>query len=264
MRWAPQRLDAQLEYWKGKLAGMPLGPAVPLDRVPERPTRRIVARPVVLDDAAYARLHALARALRSTTFVVTVAALQALFSALSGRTDIVLSTTLSGRSRGELEGLIGCFHGVGRIRTELGGDPTFEDVVARTRATVLGLFEHQDLPFMRIRHAAMPDMPAAGPALLAAVPIELQYFHTAHDEWAPGAGVVERPGADAGPNSLFFRGHLHPLMIELLDDGARLWGQFSYKPDFYDAATIERLASGFQRVIAAVAENRDLRVSELL
>ncbi|MDQ3932785.1 MAG: amino acid adenylation domain-containing protein [Actinomycetota bacterium] len=258
-----ERLQAQLEYWTQKLAGMPLGPAVPFDRVPEHPTRLIVARPLSLSSGSYEGLQQLARANRSTAFVVTVAAVQALFSRLGGQTDIVLSTTLSGRQRSELEGLIGCFHGVGRIRTDLSGDPTFETIVSRARDSVLGLFEHQDVPFGRVRRAVLPDFPRGGPALLVAVPVEFQYFHTTHDEWAPGAGVVERPGEDKGPDELFFRGHLHPLNVTFLDDGAQLWGEFSYKVDFYDRETIERLAEGLKRVLLAVTQNPALRLSEL-
>jgi hypothetical protein len=258
-----RRLAAQLEYWTRKLGGMPLGPAVALDRIPQAPTRRIVQHSVALAGLAYAGLRELARATHCTVFVVTAAALQALFSRTSGRTDIVLSTTLSGRGRRQIEGLVGCFHGVGRIRTDLSGDPTFETVVARTRETVLGLFEHSDIPFMRIRRAVMPDMPGGGPALLAAVPTELQYFHTTHEDWAPGAGVVERPGADGGPDSLFFRGHLHPLNVTFLDDGAQLRGEFSYKIDFYDDATIARLAAGLVRVVDAVTRDPRLRLSQL-
>ncbi|MDQ3974650.1 MAG: amino acid adenylation domain-containing protein, partial [Actinomycetota bacterium] len=249
-RWlSEQRLAAQLDYWKHKLAGMPLGPAVPFDRVPDRPTRRIAARPLSIHPSLYDRLQRLARATHSTAFVVTVAAVQALFSRLGGLTDIVLSTTVSGRQRSELEGLIGCFHGVGRIRTDLSGDPTFDTVVARARDSVLGLFEHQEIPFMRVRRAVLPHFPKGGPELLAAVPVELQYFHTAHDEWAPGTGVVERPDPDKGPDELFFRGHLHPLHVAFLDDGTRLWGELSYKIDFYNGETIEALAEGLQRVL---------------
>ena len=261
--YTDERLTAQLEYWKRRLAGMPLGPAVPFDRVPEQPTRQIVSRPVAVTGEAYEGLRRLARATGSTVFVVTVAAVEALFSCVGGLTDIVLSTTLSGRQRTQLEGIIGCFHGVGRIRTDLSGDPGFETVVDRARDTVLGLFEHQDIPFMRVRQAVLPDLPRGGPALLAAVPIELQYFHTAHDQWTPGAGVVERPGADKGPDELFFRGHLHPLNVTFLDDGTQLWGELSYKVDFYDGETIERLADGLESLLAAVMGNPALRLSEL-
>ncbi len=257
------RLRAQLEYWKRKLAGMPLGPAVPFDRVPDRPTRRMSSRPVGVDRATYESLRQLSRATQSTVFVATVAAAQAVLSRMGGLTDIVLSTTLSGRQRAELEGLIGCFHGVGRIRTDLSGDPTFEEVVARARDSVVEMFEHQDVPFMRVRQAVLPDFPRGGVALLAAVPVELQYFHSAHDEWAPGAAVVERPGPDKGPDELFFRGQLHPLNVTFLDDGDRLWGQFSYKVDFYDDETVEGLAAGLDDVLGVVGDNPRLRLSEL-
>lgn len=258
-----ERLAAQLAYWKQKLGGMPWGPAVPLDRVPQRPSRRIQAFPVTVPEDTYRAMQRLARSTRSTAFVVTVAAVQALFSRAGGHTDIVLSTTLSGRQRAEVDGLVGCFHGVGRIRTLLDHDPAFEEVVNRTRESVIGLLEHQDLPFMRIRQAVLPDFPKPGPGLLAAVPVELQYFHTAHDEWAPGTGVVERPGSDKGPDELFFRGHLHPLQVAFLDDGSHLWGQFSYKPDFYDGETIERLADGLPALLAAVTCEPGLRLSAL-
>ena len=258
-----ERLQAQLEYWKDKLEGMPLGPAVPFDRVPERPSRRIAVVSVSVAPDVYTRLQRLARTAHTTVFVAAVAAVQALFARFGGGTDIVLSTTLSGRQRAELEGLIGCFHGVGRIRTDLSGDPTFAEVVGRARESVLGLLEHQDIPFGRVRRAVLPDMPTGGPALLASVPVEFQYFHTAHDEWAPGTGVVERPGPDKGPDELFFRGQLHPLNVTLLDDGSRLWGEMTYKTDFYDAQTIQWLAAGLQELLAAVSEDPALPVSQV-
>lgn len=263
-RWlSDDHLAAQLAYWKARLAGMPRGPAVPLDHRPERPSRRIESEPVRVPPPLYRRVAGLARTTHSTVFVVTVAAAQALFARAGGRTDVVLSTTLSGRKHAELEGLIGCFHGIGRIRTDLSGDPVFTTVVDRARESVLGLFEHQDVPFMRIRRAVLPDLPPGGPALMAAVPIEFQYFHTAHDQWAPGRGVVERPGPDRGPDTLFFRGHLHPLVVTVLDDGTRLWGEFSYKTDFYDTGTIHRLADGLHRLLEAVTEEPGRRLSEL-
>ena len=258
-----ERLRPQLDYWRRTLAGMPLGPGLPFDHVPERPSRQIRMLRVSIDTALYREMGRVARDTDSTRFVVTAAAVQALVARTGGRDDAVLSTTLSGRQRAELDGLIGCFHGVGRIRTNLGGDPTFAEVVARVRQAVVGLFEHQDVPFMQIRQAVLTEYPAGGPSLLAAVPIELQYFHTAHDEWAPGAGVVERPGPEPGPDSLFFRGHMHPLLITFLDDGTALWGELSYKVDFYETRTIERLGRGLQRLLRAAVRDTSMRLSAL-
>jgi non-ribosomal peptide synthetase component F len=180
-------------------------------------------------------------------------------------TDVVLSTTMSGRQRNELEGLIGMFAGVGRLRTDLSGDPSFEVVVGRARDTVLGLFEHQDVPFMKVRDVLFPDFPKQGDyaRTAAAIPIELLYFHAAHDHWAPGSGVIERPGSEKPVDDLFFRGQLQAMSVTFVDDGSQMWGHFSYKLDFYDDATVERLASDLERLLAVVAADPGLRLSEL-
>ncbi|MDQ3353052.1 MAG: condensation domain-containing protein [Actinomycetota bacterium] len=259
------RLDAELAYWKGILTGMPLGPALPFDRVPTTLNRHIVCRPIFVDPGAYRRLQGEVRRGRASVFVACVAALQAVASRMGATTDVVLSTTLSGRNRPELEGVIGFFAGVGRIRTDLSGDPSLRDVLARARDRVLGLFEHQDVPFMRVRDALLPDFPTQVTAveLMAVLPIEIQYFHVAHDEWTPGVAVVERPGPDKGPDQLYFRGQLPPLSVTFLDDGARLWAECNYKVDFYDEATIERLAAGIEATMKALADRPHLRLSEL-
>ncbi|HEX2273703.1 MAG TPA: condensation domain-containing protein, partial [Acidimicrobiales bacterium] len=260
-----QRLAEQYEYWRKVLTGMPLGPAVPFDHLPGAPTRRIAKLAVTVPPDLYRRLQAIARSARTTPFVVVTAAVKALLSRYGGMTDIVLSTTLSGRQRNECEGVIGMFAGVGRMRTDLSGDPTFAEVVERVRDTVLGLFEHQDIPFMKVRDTLFPDFPRMGDYVRTAsvIPIELLYFHAAHDHWAPGSGVVERPGSEKAVDDIFFRGQLQPLSLTFVDDGSQMWGHLSYKLDFYDEATVQDLASGLERLLVAVAADPGMRLGEL-
>ncbi|HVM05647.1 MAG TPA: amino acid adenylation domain-containing protein [Acidimicrobiales bacterium] len=262
-RWiTDDRLDEQLAYWRRKLAGMPLGPGLPFDRMPDRPSRRISSRPLAVPPALHGAVTELARSAAATAFMVVAAAVQAAIALRGGRTDVVVSTTLSGRQRSELEGVVGFFAGIGRIRTDLSGDPTFAVALARVRDSVLGLFDHQDVPFMRVRRALFPDFPTGGPALLAALPVDLQYFRAAPDEWAPGSAVVS-PADHKGADRLWFRGQMHPLAITLLDDGREMWGEVSWKDDFYDAATVEALAAAFRRVLAGAVADPALRLSEL-
>ena len=249
-RWLTEDvLRAQLDWWVEALHGMPLGPAVPFDRVPDEPTRRISSEALTVPAGTYGLLQELARASQSSVFIVCAAAVQALFSRYGSVTDVVLSTTLNGRQRAELEGLIGMFAGVGRIRTDLSGDPTFEDIVSRARTSILGMFEHQDIPFMRVRHAVLPDFPSSGPEVAAALPVELGYFHSSY----PGPADQE----------LFFRGQLHPLSVTLLDDGVQITGEFSYKLDFYEEGTIEQLAEGLGHVLEVAARSPGLHLSQL-
>jgi amino acid adenylation domain-containing protein len=238
-------LQRQLRWWLDTLAGMPLGPAVPFDHLPDRPTRRISSTTFAVPDATRARLDEVARATGSTLFTVAAAAAGALLGRHGGSTDVVMSTTLSGRNRAELEDLVGMFSGIGRLRTDLSGDPAFAEVVVRSRDRVLGMFENQDVPFMRVRRALLPDFPTGGVALAAALPVEFQYFHTGDDQ------------------ELFFRGQLHPLSLTVLDDGARLTGRWSYKLDFYEPSTVDRLAADLERLLAAVAADPSLRFADL-
>ncbi len=241
-------LEAQLRWWSETLEGMPLGPAIAFDREPATPSRRFASQALTVAPSTYQLLRNLARASQSSVFIVCTAVVQAVLSRIGGTHDIVMSTTLNGRQRVELERLISMFAGMGRIRTDLSGDPSLLEIVHRARSTVLGLFEHQDIPFMRIRRALLPDFPPDGPYLAAALPIELGYFHTAS------------AGAE---HEFFFRGQMHPLSVAFLDDGSRLEGTVSYKQDFYDDVTITRLVEGLALAIEATAGNPDLRLSEL-
>ncbi|MGH9283660.1 MAG: condensation domain-containing protein, partial [Acidimicrobiales bacterium] len=195
---------------------------------------------------------------RTTMFPLCVAAVAAVLGRAGDTEDVVMSTTLSGRERPELDGLVGMFSGVARIRMDLAGDPSFETILDRAREVVWGMLDHSDIPFLRIRRAVLPDFPTSPLEVAAAVPVELGYFRVAHDERVPGAGVVLRPA-----DELFTRGQLHPLSFTLLDDGARLSGEVSFKPAYYEASTVAGLATGLPALLEAVTADPTVPLSEL-
>ncbi len=238
-------LARQLAWWTEVLAGVPTGPAVAVDHLPVTPTRRVSSRRFAVGAATRAGLEDVARATGGTLFTLTAAATAAVLSRIGGETDVVLSTTVSGRTRAELEGLVGMFSGMSRIRVDTSGDPPFTVLAARARQWVLGMFEHQDVPFLRVRRAVQPDFPTGGRAVAAALPVELQYFH------------------GGGDQEFFFRGQLHPLSVTFQDDGTDLAGELRWKLDFYEGATVERLASSLEAVLRAVAADPSLRLSAL-
>jgi acyl carrier protein len=238
-------LERQVAWWVEALRGVPPGAAVPPDHLPGTPTNRIASQPVTVDAPTRCALERLARATGGTVFTVATAAAAAVFGRTGGVADVVLSTTVSGRTRAELDGLVGMFSGMGRIRVDLAGDPPFTDLVARANEWMLGTAENQDVPFLRVRRAVQPDFPGTGRTVAAALPIELQYFQSHLDQ------------------EFFFRGQLHPLSLTLLDDGTSIVGELSYKLDFYEPATAARLARDLEAVVRAVAADPAVRLSAL-
>jgi non-ribosomal peptide synthetase component F len=103
-----------------------------------------------MDGEVAAGVMRLAKAIRGTPFMVLLAALQALLSNESGQTDFCLGSPVAGRMRVELEPLVGLFANTLALRTNLSGDPTFHELMGRTRETVIAALRRQSVPFGQI------------------------------------------------------------------------------------------------------------------
>ncbi len=163
-------------WWRQQMAGAPFPVQLPLGRPdqlgPDRPGAGEPLRRDLDDDLAI-QVRALARRLRATPFMTVLAAFAALLARRTGRDDLVLASVLAGRSTAEQEALIGCLTTKVLLRLRLDGAPTFPEIVARTRASVLGALSHQGLPFEAVVQETI-GIPAAAHGVAAQVPVVFQ------------------------------------------------------------------------------------------
>ncbi|WP_371483465.1 amino acid adenylation domain-containing protein [Kitasatospora sp. NBC_00315] len=147
----------QVGYWREALAGIPEELALPTDQ-PRRPLAGYRGDTVhaQVPPAVYRGLREAARAAGATTFMVLQAAVATLLHRLGAGTDIPLGAPVAGRSDAALDALVGFFVNTLVLRNDLSGDPTFAELLARTRDTDLAAFAHQDLPFDRLVEAVNP------------------------------------------------------------------------------------------------------------
>ncbi|HEX2079519.1 MAG TPA: amino acid adenylation domain-containing protein, partial [Longimicrobium sp.] len=151
-------LEAQLGYWRRKLAGIPPLLELPTDRTrPAVQTYAGAVETLVLQGDDAEAVTALGRREGATLFMVLLAAMNVVFSRLAGQDDVVIGTPIAGRTRGETEGLIGVFLNSLALRTDLSGEPTFRELLRRVRETTLEAYAHQDLPFERILEELAPE-----------------------------------------------------------------------------------------------------------
>jgi amino acid adenylation domain-containing protein len=157
---SPQQTDKlgrQLAYWRERLAGGPPRLELPTHRRRSRsPSPRAVRATLSLPKGLTDELKALSRGESATLFMTLLAGFKVLLARYSGQEDIVVGTPISGRSHVELEGLIGCFLNTLVLRTDVSGDPSFREVVARIREIALGAYANQELPFERLVEQLQP------------------------------------------------------------------------------------------------------------
>jgi amino acid adenylation domain-containing protein len=254
-RWlSGDRLESQLRYWQRQLADLPVL-HLPTDRPrPPVQTFRGRRRQLAIPAGVAQRLRGLATEERTSLFVPLLAGLAAVLHQISGQDDIPIGTDVANRTRQEVEGLIGFFVNQLVMRVDLAGDPTFRELLRRTREMALAAWTHQDIPFERLVATLQSDRdPSRSP--LFQVKLVLQN--------AP-AEALRLPGLTLGLLPLDTGSAKHDLLLNLADGEAGIGGTLEHNTDLFDEATMERWLDRFRRLLEYAAERPDDRLSEAL
>ncbi|MCT9930234.1 amino acid adenylation domain-containing protein [Planotetraspora sp. A-T 1434] len=251
-RLTDEVIAEQLAYWKDRLAGAtPID--LPLDhpRPPVKTTNGAFAdRPI--PERLWDGVVRLAREERCTPYMTLLAAFQVLLARYSGQDDVCVGSPVSGRDREELEGLVGFLVNTLVLRGDLSGDPSFREVMGRTRRTALEAYEHQDIPFEHLLAELGVDRDLGRNPL----------FETLFNLYPPSTGLrlagLEAEPFDSGHTSAKF-----DLMLEIHPGERAARASFNYNTDLFDAATVDQLAGHFIDVLEAVAADSDIRLSRL-
>ncbi len=240
-------LGGQLDYWRARLAGS-AGLAGSLELPTDRPrpavqTYRGERRTRRLGGALAGRLRALGRPAGATLFMVLLAGFKVLLGRLAGEPDVAVGSPIAGRNRPEIEGLIGMFLNTLVLRTDLAGDPSFAELLARVRETALGAYAHQDVPFEMLLDALQPERD------LSRTPFFQVYFNLLNFP-APKLdlpGVSLRELAAPEPPSKF------DLTAYVRQESDEIAFELVYNADLFAAARIEELLAQLELVLAQAA-----------
>ncbi len=250
-------LEEQLAFWKEELAGAPPLLELPVDhpRTQAPGDARAAGHTFALGAEVSRALRALSRREGATLFMTLLAAWQALLGRWAGEDDVVVGTPIAGRTRAETEGLIGFFVNLLALRGDLSGDPTWSELLGRTREAALGAYAHQELPFERLVEELGVERS------LAHSPV----FQTVFALGRPGGrgarlslGDVELAPFGAGAEVARF-----DVSLTMTDGAEGLGGTFLYREALFEAATVARMAGHLAAVLEAMAADPGRRASSL-
>ncbi|MER5729491.1 amino acid adenylation domain-containing protein [Streptomyces sp. NPDC002138] len=245
--------SADVAYWRSALAGLtPL--ELPLDH--PRPATRSYAgavHTVELPEELTAALAEVGKRTDTTPYMTTMAAFQAALGFHSGQDDIAIGTVVANRERPETEQLVGYFVNTLVVRADLAGDPTGDELLARTRESVLGALSHQTLPFERVVDELSPDRDLSRNPLF-----QVLFTHTAAEH-----GTYALGGATGTAFPIDLTTAKFDLTLDVLDDAGRLSLRFVYRPDLFAAESMARLAEHTAAVLRAFTRTPAVPLSRM-
>jgi amino acid adenylation domain-containing protein/FkbH-like protein len=247
-------LESQLSYWRERLADVP-PLQLPTDYArPAIPSRASGNEGLFISGELKKGLQELCRAEGVTLFMAMLAAVQVVLGAWAGQEDVVVGTDVANRKRAEVENLIGYFVNQLVLRTNLGGNPSFRELLALVKETCLGAYEHQDLPFEKVVEEIAHERDLSRNPLFQVILVW---------EDVPGGGRLEVPGLKVtippvDPATVKF-----DLKLTISEAGDHLQGMMSYSKDLFAGETIRRMLQHVTRVLEQMVANPQHRLSEL-
>ncbi|HLM56812.1 MAG TPA: condensation domain-containing protein [Pyrinomonadaceae bacterium] len=249
-----EELEKQQSYWKRQLSGAPPRLKLLTDRPrPARQTFRGALHSLALSKELSADLQTLSRKQGVTLFMTLLAGFNLLLHYLTKQDDIVVGTDVANRSPVETEGLIGFFVNQLVLRTDVSGNPTFQEVLARVREVTLGAYANQVLPFERLVEILNPDR-SLGHSPLFQVKLILNSAPT---------GVLDFPHLKLGSLNGERTTAQLDITLPLWETPEGIGGWVNYNTDLFDATAIARLSALFAKLLGAMVELPRARVSEL-
>lgn len=247
-------LDAQLAYWRRRLADAPDSLRLPVDR--PRSGLPTFSGGLVEFNWSVQLTHRVLETTRHadlTPFMLLLAAYQVFLGRWSGLSDLCVGTPVAAYRGPTTEHVIGNFLNTLVMRAQPQADMTVADFLAETRRNVLEAYQNRELPFDRL----VADLGSTGRS--AAPPL----FQTLFAFEGATTGQLRLTGLETDRVLTDLHTALFDLNLSMSLDEGRLRGGFEYDTTLFDRSTIERAAAAFEHIVTAIADAPRTRIGDL-
>jgi amino acid adenylation domain-containing protein len=245
-------IEPELAFWKGRLAGAPPILDLPTD-YPRPPTQRFRGGMIQMELPM-----ALTRALKklgldagASLFMVLGTAFAVLLHRYSGQDDVVFATVSDIRKRRQFEPMIGYFLTPTVLRSDLGGNPVFRDLLARFRDMSLEALAHE-VPFERLVRELHPERDSSRNPIFQVLFSLEPPLPAVDPAWSLHQMDVEMGTAKF---DLYLEQDERPE--------GNIIGRLVYNSDLFEKETIERMAKHWKALLSAIIAEPDRGVDEM-
>ncbi|MFP5263069.1 MAG: amino acid adenylation domain-containing protein [Blastocatellia bacterium] len=246
-------LDRQVQYWKQRLANSLPTLDLPASRPrPNERTYKGAACSLAFSESLSKEVIALSRRERVTTFMTVLAAFQALLYRYTGQGDMNMGLPVSNRKQPEVKNLIGLFINSLVLRADLSDDPTFKELLARTRDMMAGALAHDELPLEKLVELLRPERS------LSFAPLFQVMFN-----FSQGSA---QPFALHGVRTEFIEGDIDVARSDLtlsIRQDDRLYARLEYSTDLFESSIAAQMLRHYQRLLEGAVADPLTRLSNL-
>jgi acyl-CoA synthetase (AMP-forming)/AMP-acid ligase II len=249
-------VEEDLAFWREKLHGAPALLDLPADR-PRPPAISFHGdkQQFVFDAALAKNLRRLCRQERTSLFTLFAAALAAVLHRYTGQDDLTIGIPIADRERPELQPMIGFLVDTLVLRTDLGGAPTFRELIARVQDGLVGVYAHRSASFDQVVAAVQPER---NPSYTPLFQVTLNWRD--RDGHPRFTGL---PGLNAELLRTQPKTAKLDLTLVLTDDGNTIHLEIEYSTDLFDEDRIARLAGHLRTLLEGAAADPEQGLLEL-
>ena len=240
----------QTDYWMRKLADLPR-----LDLVTDMPRPRLrsfdgVRLSWTPPETLWFQFKRVALEATVTRFTAFLALFAMLLREYSGSDDIPVATPVSSRKHRETQPLIGYFLNTIVYRLDLSGDPTFREILERTRLVTLEAMANSDLPFEFLMNKLGAERdPSRAPL------VDCSYaFGNDHKPASAPAGLTLEEF------DTYYRSAWLDINLGVNDNTDHALVALDYLTAIFLPSTAQRMMLHFQRLFAQAVEDPDRRL----
>jgi amino acid adenylation domain-containing protein len=244
--------DDHLAYWRKALADL-LPPSLPtMEQGSPVVSGRAGRETLELGGHLSERLHDVCQLEGTTPFMMFASTFVLLLQRLTESEDVVIGFPIAGRTRLEVENLIGMFVNTLPLRVDLSRGPTFRDLLRQIRRATLEGLAHQDVPFEILVEEVQPERTLTRPPIFDCL-INSHVFH--------------RPDFDFGdlevePFPLPELSTPYPLTFYIYPEAARFRLEMAYQTAMFAEGQVRSMLGQVGFLLEQAVADRDRPIAQ--